>query len=196
MKTVLPPEVDAREAARIETVREGDRTVARVAFVPTGAVGAGDLLGDLDAAERKRAARFQSHARRDEFIVSRWLLAQLAPAGPTSIAHCRRWIAVAETPGQRIGLDVESRLPRHLEAVGERLGWDALDDSEWLQAWTLWEAWRKLEGGSVLDAPDAVYAEVLRAASDLFTAPRVIAGVTWFSRALDGGVLSVAVRDR
>ncbi len=196
MKAVSPPDAEARGAARIETVREGDRTVARMAFVPTGAVRAGDLLDDLGAAEWQRAARFQSHARRDEFIISRWLLAQLAPAGPTSIAHCRRWIAVAETPGQRIGLDVESRLPRQLDAVGERLGWDVLGDSEWLQAWTLWEAWRKLEGGSVLDAPDPVYAEVLRAATDLYTAPRVIAGVTWFSRALDGGVLSIAVRDR
>jgi hypothetical protein len=196
VKTVTPPDTDARVAARIETVREGGRTVARVAFVPTGAVRAGDLLDDLDAAERQRAERFQSHARRDEFIVSRWLLAHLAPTGPTSIAHCRRWVAVAETPGQRIGLDVESRLPRHLDAVGERLGWGALGDSEWLQAWTLWEAWRKLEGGSVLDAPDAVYAEVLRVASDLYTAPRIIAGATWFSRALDGGVLSIAVRDR
>jgi hypothetical protein len=193
MATPLPPETES--PTRIDAIRLGRRTVARLALVRQGAVGPEDVFHVLNAADQRRAAAFRSPERRAEFITSRWLIARLAPTGPTSISHCRRWVAVAETPGQSIGLDVECRLPRKLDAVGERLGWHVLGEEALLQGWTLWEAWRKLDGGSVLDPPDATYAEVLRVATGLYAEPRVIAGVTWFSRALGDAVLSIAVRE-
>jgi len=78
--------------------------------------------------------------------------------------------------------------------VVERLGWQALEPSQYLQAWTVWEAWRKLEGGSVLDDPDLGYELVLRAAPALLEQPTEVAGVTWRSLPLDGAVLTLAVR--
>lgn len=195
MKNPPPPDAGAGPDAHIETIGHAGCTLARLGLARADAVGrAEDLLPALDDADRERAGRFQSPGRRTEFVIARWLLKRLAPTGAASISHCRRWIAVAEAPGRRIGLDVESRLPRNLDAVGERLGWADLAAGQRLQAWTLWEAWRKLEGGSVLDPPDPVYAEVLTRADDLFAAPQVVGGATWFSRVLDGAVLSIAAR--
>lgn len=163
--------------------------------MPSGAYDTAPLESALDPRDVDRAGRFHSESRRREFIASRWLMTRLQVQGPTSISHCRRWFAAAGTPWARIGVDVECRLPRRLDAVVERLGWEDVPPERRLQAWTLWEAWRKLEGGSVLDEPDVPYAFVLRAADTLFEAPREVAGAWWFSRDLGNAVLSVAVRD-
>lgn len=167
---------------------------AEVLAVRVGAVDAAPLFATLSPAEQRRAERFTSPHRRDEYILSRWLIHELNEVGPLSISHCRRWIAVAATSGTGIGLDVESRLPRHLEQVAERLGWQNLGDAQSLQAWTLWEAWRKLEGGSVLDEPDAVYRGALEDRAAILDAGSEVDGVTFRSLALDGGCISIAVR--
>lgn len=167
---------------------------AEVLAVRVGQFDVEPLITTLCDAEQRRSAQFKSPHRRHEYIVSRWLIHQLEDLGPVSISHCRRWIAVAATPGAGIGLDVESRLPRHLEQVAERLGWKAIDTDHGLQAWTLWEAWRKLEGGSVLDEPDDVYHGALADSAAIMEDGAEIDGIAFRSLALDGGCLSVAVR--
>ncbi len=180
---------------RLVTVSAGARPLAQLGLVPAGAYDTGPLESALDARDLARANAFRRKRRREEFVVSRWLLTRLQVHGPTSLSHCDHWIAAAATPWKAIGVDVESRLPRQREAVAERLGWQDLAPERHLQAWTLWEAWRKLENGSVLDSPDLPYALVLREAEGLFGAPRNVAGAWWFSLALDGAVLSGVVRD-
>jgi phosphopantetheinyl transferase len=167
---------------------------AEVLAVRVGQFDADPLLAKLGEAEQRRSAQFKSPHRRHEYIVSRWLIHQLEDLGPISISHCRRWIAVAATPGAGIGLDVESRLPRHLEQVAERLGWKGIGADQSLQAWTLWEAWRKLEGGSVLDEPDDVYHDALADRTAIMERGAEIGGIAFHSLALDGGCLSVAVK--
>jgi len=181
-------------AARLETLFAGGRPLAQLAILPARAHDPEPLLDTLDDRERHRAEGFTSPDRRTEYITSRWLLRQLQVQGPSSLSHCHRWLAAVATPGSGVGLDVESRLPRHREAVAERLGWGELAPLEALQAWTLWEAWRKLERGSVLDEPDLNYALVLREAPHLFDGPRTIAGDHWWSLSLEGAVLSGVVR--
>jgi phosphopantetheinyl transferase len=167
---------------------------AEVLAVRVGQLDAEPLLATLGEAEQRRSAHFKSPHRRHEYIVSRWLIHQLEDLGPVSISHCRRWIAVAATPGAGIGLDVESRLPRHLDQVAERLGWNGIDADQYLQAWTLWEAWRKLEGGSVLDEPDAVYHGALADRTVIMEDGAEIDGTAFRSLPLAGGCLSVAVK--
>lgn len=171
-----------------------DRGRAEVLAVRVGQHNVEPLLATLGEAEQRRSAQFKSPHRRDEYIVSRWLIHQLEDLGPVSISHCRRWIAVAATPGAGIGLDVESRLPRHLEQVAERLGWSGIGEDQCLQAWTLWEAWRKLEGGSVLDEPDTVYQGALADRSVIMEKGAEIEGIAFRSLVLEGGCLSVAVK--
>ncbi|MEE4172946.1 MAG: hypothetical protein V2I57_01685 [Xanthomonadales bacterium] len=167
---------------------------AEVLAVPVGQFNVEPLLATLCEAEQRRSAHFKSPHRRHEFIVSRWLVHQLDDVGPVSISHCRRWIAVAATPGAGIGIDVESRLPRHLDQVSARLEWNGMADDRCLQAWTLWEAWRKLEGGSVLDEPDDVYRGALAASAAILLDGSEIDGISFRSLTLEGGCLSVAVR--
>jgi hypothetical protein len=167
---------------------------AEVLAVRVGQFNLEPLLATLGEAEQRRSAHFKSPHRRHEYIVSRWLIHQLEDLGPVSISHCRRWIAVAATPDSGIGLDVESRLPRHLDQVAERLGWNGIGADQCLQAWTLWEAWRKLEGGSVLDEPDAVYRGALADRTAIMEDSIEINGIAFRSLALEGGCLSVAVK--
>ncbi len=171
-----------------------DAVRAEVLAVRAGQLNVEPLLSTLCEAEQRRSAHFKSPHRRNEYIASRWLIHQLDDLGPVSISHCRRWIAVAATPGAGIGIDVESRLPRHLEQVAERLGWNGIGEDQCLQAWTLWEAWRKLEGGSVLDEPDAVYQGALADRTAIMDSGSDVDGIAFRSLALDGGCLSIAVR--
>lgn len=183
---------------------------ARILLIPVGKLDPNSLMECLTPRERERAASLQSPARFAEYVTSRWLLRQLPEAnsgtgirpgpqaglepGPITISHCRRWIAVAGSDTGTLGLDVESRLPRHVTEVATRLGWDNLRQDQYLQAWSLWEAWRKLAGGSVLDEPDAVYASVLAAAASLLDAPQQLENATWWSLQLEGACLSLAWR--
>lgn len=168
--------------------------LAQVLVLPVSKLDPATLLDSLNPRDRDRAASLQSPARYAEYVSSRWLLQQLPTSGPVSISHCHRWIAVAGSDGCALGLDVESRLPRHLSEVAARLGWGDQQPFRYLQAWTLWEAWRKLAGGSVLDEPDAVYAEVLAAAPGLFAGPQRLASAVWWSLELEGACLSLALR--
>lgn len=181
---------------RKETVALGREKQACVLLLPVGKLRPEPLLESLTARDRDRAASLQSSARYTEFVTSRWLLQQLPRSthGPVTISHCRRWIAVAGSASGALGLDVESRLPRQLPEVVERLCWENLAPDQYLQAWTLWEAWRKLAGGSVLDEPDAVYADVLAAAASLFEGPQLLQDITWWSMKLEGGCVSLASR--
>jgi hypothetical protein len=167
---------------------------AEVLAVRVGGLDVDPLVSTLCEAEQRRSAQFKSAHRRHEYIVSRWLIHQLDDIGPYSISHCRRWIAVAATPGAGIGVDVESRLPRHLEQVAERLEWSGMENEQCLQAWTLWEAWRKLEGGSVLDEPDAVYRGALADRAAILDAGSEVDGISFRSLPLEGGCLSIAMR--
>jgi hypothetical protein len=183
------PDAEMRSSGllRRETVRLDGVVLAQVLILPVGKLDPATLLGSLNPRDRDRAASLLSPARYAEYVTSRWLLQQLPTSGPVTIA-------VAGSDNCALGLDVESRLPRHLAEVAERLGWGEREPPGYLQAWTLWEAWRKLAGGSVLDAPDLVYAEVLAAAPGLFAAPQRLSTGVWWSLALAGGCLSLAVR--
>lgn len=191
-----PATPDARW--RLETPGAADRRLATIALARSAEGLAEACEGELEADDRARARRFHSESRRREYIVSRWLLVQAGAAAEAasvqSLSHCRRWLAAAVSDRGRLGVDVECRLPRHLDAVVERLGWEQVAAEGRLQAWTLWEAWRKLEGGSVLDAPDATYARALTQAAACFDAPVEVDGTWWWSLALDGAVLSLAAR--
>lgn len=221
MRAVIPgqdPELGTDPNSRMdfsrhlckETITLGDHGQAHLVLVPVGKLDPSLLTGSLTPREQSRAASLQSPARFAEYVTSRWLLRQLPDScsgqgmrpttesdfvpGPLTISHCRRWIAAACSVCGTLGLDVESRLPRQLPEVVQRLGWGALDTTGYLQAWSLWEAWRKLAGGSVLDEPDAVYAAVLASAGSLFEAPQQIADITWWSLQLEGACLSLAWR--
>ena len=176
-----------------ENPAPGD-TLAEVLAVRVGELDVEPMLSTLCEAEQRRSAQFKSPHRRHEYIASRWLVHQFDDVGPVSISHCRRWIVVGATRGAAIGVDVESRLPRHVEEVAARLHWGDLEDGQQLQAWTLWEAWRKLEGGSVLDEPDPVYRHALAASAHILAGGSEIDGVQFRSLALPGGCLSLAVR--
>ena len=170
------------------------RELARVRMAPRGAVEPDELLGLLGDADRNRLQGLTRAERREEFVISRALRDELLSQSFThcSISHCDAWIAVAGAHAP-IGFDVETRLPRHVEAVSERLGWPSQQAEERLQAWTLWEASRKLIGGSVLDRPDRRYRAVLRMAPSLYANPQRIEGAVWWSLSLDPGIASVAL---
>lgn len=173
-------------------------TSVRLLLAPVGKLNPDKLLATLPVRDRERATSLRNPARYAEYVISRWMIQQLSrpesDSGSVSISHCRRWIAVAGSDQGDLGLDVESRLPRQLPAVIDRLGWGALAPEQYQQAWTLWEAWRKLAGGSVLDEPDDIYAGTLVFADSLFEAPRSFNGITWWSKQLKGGCLSLAWR--
>ncbi len=187
---------DPKQYLNEETVSLGGGKQVCVLLLPVGKLKPESLLGSLTVHDRDRAASLQSPARYAEYVTSRWLLQQLprSTPGAVTISHCRRWIAVAGSDSGALGLDVECRLPRQLPEVVERLCWENLEPGQYLQAWTLWEAWRKLAGGSVLDEPDAVYANVLAAAASLFESSQRLQGITWWSKKLEGACLSLAWR--
>lgn len=199
-------DLNPRQHLRTEIVFLGDEPLACVLILPVGLLKPDAIVADLLPRDQARAASLQSPGRYAEYVTSRWMLQQLPQAESAmlsdplaiprkgAVSHCRRWIAVAGSDRGSLGLDVESRLPRHLPEVVERLGWGALEPGQYLQAWTLWEAWRKHAGGSVLDEPDAVYAEVLTAAQNLFDAPQSIEGLVWWSLRLQGACLSLVLR--
>ncbi len=190
------PATGGAPVPREEVLVFGEQALARLALLPVDAADPDQLLARIGARERNRAGTLKSAQRYREYVLSRWLLARFEgpPPDRRSISHCHRWIAVGRAEQGRIGLDVESRRPRALAAVAERLGWGERSPRAQIQAWTLWEAWRKLEGGSVLDAPDATYGAALAIADGLFEAPREVAGVTWWSLDLGDAVLSLAHR--
>lgn len=169
-------------------------TLAEVLAVRVGELDVEPMLSTLCEAEQRRSTQFKSPHRRHEYIASRWLVHQFDELGPVSISHCRRWIVVGATRGAAIGVDVESRLPRHVDDVAARLHWGDLEDDQQLQAWTLWESWRKLAGGSVLDEPDAMYRSALAHHEAIMKDGLEIDGVAFRSLALPGGCLSLAVR--
>jgi hypothetical protein len=189
-----PAATDPRQLLRRETLSFQGRALAQIAILPVGRVDPLPLIDSLDPRDQVRAASLRNPARLAEFVTARWLRLQLQLQGPTSISHCRKWLLAAGTTGTALGADVESRLPRRLPEVVERLGWQDLDPDAYLQAWTLWEAWRKLAGGSVLDEPDLVYVMALRKAATMLVEPCEVAGVIWSSVPLDGACLSLAMR--
>lgn len=191
---MTPPPAGTLPPPRLETLSADGRPLAQWGLLAAGAHDTSVMAEALDARDRQRADGFSNPERRTEYIASRWLLGRLQVQGPSSLSHCRRWLAAAATPWAAIGVDVECRLPRAVDEVAERLGWEDVPNARYLQAWTLWEAWRKLERGSVLDAPDLPYALALRESERFFDGPSEVSGAWWFSRDLGDAVLSVVVR--
>ena len=70
-----------------------------------------------------------------------------------SVSHCDNWIAVGVTPRATIGVDIEQIRPRpRMNAISEFLGWSRapMESAEFWARWTLWEAYAKCMGHSVL----------------------------------------------
>jgi hypothetical protein len=166
-----------------------------VAWARRGGVSLDEAAAALGRPQRRTFETFRRPERAEEYALSRWLLARLGAGRDAmrSISHCDTHVAVAVGHGVPVGIDIEDRLPRTLDAVGARLGWPEGADA--LQCWTLWEAWRKLDGGSVLDAPDAVYHAALRRGPAIARRVTRAAGVRWRTLALGEVRLSIAAPD-
>ena len=70
-----------------------------------------------------------------------------------SVSHCDNWIAVGIAPGAAIGVDIEKIRSRpRMVKISEYLGWSRspTDSAEFWARWTLWEAYAKCMGRSVL----------------------------------------------
>lgn len=188
-------------------LRHGDLALAGMLIAPRASLPVDDLIKELPPGQRTQALGYDNRKRFEEYVGTRWLLSrwrrQRAEQGfdeaawPLhAISHCRSHLAVALGGGRRMAIDIESRSPRRLDAVSRHLGWPGQicdDRASQLQAWTLWEAWRKLEGGSVLDPPDRTYARLLAAAPELVRRPQHIDGCIWACGHVDVAAFSLAV---
>ena len=190
MPGLTPPTFDQRLIALPDHGQLTLCTLSTPARLPEG------LVGQLDEATRARLDTTRNERRRVEIATSRWLLAESGVGGMVwhSLSHSASHIAVAGSDDVDIGVDVENRLPRNREAVADWLDWPDDSPDRQLQAWTPWEAWRKLERGSVLDTPDDTYREVLRNLEGIQHQVTPIAGAWWFSMDLDGAWVSLSMR--
>lgn len=84
-----------------------------------------------------------------------------------SLAHSGPWFAVGLSKMACIGVDVEQHAKqRDFQALADYLGWQRAIDSalDFYSRWTLWEAYVKCTGKSVLEQESAEFRELLNQA--------------------------------
>lgn len=178
------------------TLRHAGRDLAILGVLARGRMSIKAARAVLTPVQRRKLDAIKRESRAEEYAVSRWLLWRLRAfeAPFHAISHCPSHIAVAVSSHGALGLDIESRRPRREAEVAARLQWPPDHAIHGLQYWTLWEAWRKLEGGSVLDEPDPAYQRILGRAAEVRFATCEVAGGHWGSWDRGGAWLSLAVR--